>query len=436
MSKIIAYKKVGKVITVRLPYVNNTPVYSFFNLQEEKENWLIKTIKQYNKFFREKDWDSIVQYCEEYVQPKNEKIIATRIERKKLEREYKQVVLQTKTILDVYKDIPGLTVHKDKVTLTGFTFSLPKLFIDTVKSWYEAGEDITPLYNFMYLLSTNPVEHVRNDLFEFIKTHKFLLTPNGYIVVFRNVNMYQPGIDAALATFVQESYVKIKLQKKSPQHFFVVQQENGTYTTTRSTNLADKVVLGTVAELYNAPTTTIYTDAYTRTFRIKIGEVVQMERNNCDASKESCSSGLHAASLQYVKSWYSHGTHTLMCLVNPANVISVPYSEGKFRCCEYYPVAEVDRDKLNEFWNSAYKVYDEDYAQVDFKQILSVLKSTDAQVDYTFLADSDSQLAKELLKEIKHLKKQNIKGEEISHLTDNEVVNILNNRIQLVNVCM
>ena len=53
-----------------------------------------------------------------------------------------------------------------------------------------------------------------------------------------------------------------------------------------------------------------------------------------------------------------------MCLVNPAKVVSAPPYDnyGKIRCCEYYPVAIVDRDKEGNLLEPKFKDgFDDDF---------------------------------------------------------------------------
>lgn len=107
---------------------------------------------------------------------------------------------------------------------------------------------------------------------------------------------------------------------------------------------------GNLAELYaklsEGPIAPIYTDGYTQTFNIKIGEVVSMPREECDAVQDNtCSRGLHVAG----KGWLSRnyfGDVGMMVLVNPADVVAVPPQDnyGKMRTAAYYPVGVVEWD--------------------------------------------------------------------------------------------
>ena len=86
-----------------------------------------------------------------------------------------------------------------------------------------------------------------------------------------------------------------------------------------------------------------FTDWHTKRMSIKLGQVVQMDRNKCDSDPyQTCSTGLHVGAPGYVKGFNgSSSRFILACLVNPTHVVAVPedYSFEKMRCCEYYPYA-------------------------------------------------------------------------------------------------
>ena len=97
-----------------------------------------------------------------------------------------------------------------------------------------------------------------------------------------------------------------------------------------------------------------YTDSYTNTFDNSIGMTCEMPRNEVmDDPNQTCSSGLHFCSLNYLYSFYGHGSHVMVLKINPADVVSIPvdYDNSKGRCCKYEVVAEHfdgDKDTLSE----------------------------------------------------------------------------------------
>lgn len=215
-------------------------------------------------------------------------------------------------------------------------------------------EALQSYINFWTLASLNPDSRARTNLFWFLQKYGMHISSSGLFVAYRNVLLHQEGseIDERLAKFISSEYAKIKFKhKKSPKNYIVC--------TTPTKEL--KVVpnhapgftwdtLGTLEEMYqklgeeSAP---VYTDQHSRKFRIKIGEVVSMDRSKCDPVQENtCSTGLHVAGMEWLQANY-FGSTSLQVLVNPTDVVAVPPRDGygKMRVCAYYPVQVVDRDE-------------------------------------------------------------------------------------------
>lgn len=75
--------------------------------------------------------------------------------------------------------------------------------------------------------------------------------------------------------------------------------------------------------------------------RNKVGDVVKMDRKLVNPNRnETCSRGLHFASLSYMPSY--PGEKIMIVKLNPINVVTIPsdYNNQKGRCCEYKVVAE------------------------------------------------------------------------------------------------
>lgn len=88
-----------------------------------------------------------------------------------------------------------------------------------------------------------------------------------------------------------------------------------------------------------------YTDCHTGTMDNSVGRVVEMERNMVDDNRDNtCSTGLHFCSFDYLASF--HGDRTVIVKINPADVVSIPsdYNNAKGRTCCYEVIGEVNRD--------------------------------------------------------------------------------------------
>lgn len=166
------------------------------------------------------------------------------------------------------------------------SLSLPMDFAEKVsKAEKDNDELLLETYmNFWTLMSLNTDELCRQNLFKFLTKYGLKLARCGFFIAYRN------------AVFLTE--------------------EDGVQ---------------------------IFTDQYTHKMRIKIGEVVTKERESCNSdSNTECASGLHCAGASWLEKYY-FGDTGLVCLVNPADVVAVPFRNenyGKLRTCAYLPIAK------------------------------------------------------------------------------------------------
>ena len=91
-----------------------------------------------------------------------------------------------------------------------------------------------------------------------------------------------------------------------------------------------------------------FKDCHTGTMDNSVGQVVEMPRNQVDDNQNNtCSSGLHFCSEDYLN--HFGGEHTMILKINPADVVSIPtdYNASKGRACRYEVIGElgVDPDK-------------------------------------------------------------------------------------------
>lgn len=142
--------------------------------------------------------------------------------------------------------------------------SLPKELVEAIITAENNNDELKleAYRNFWTLMSLNPDEECRKNLFWFLTKYDMTIAKCGFFVGYRNVD---------------------------------TTSEEG-----------------------------VYTDNHSHTFRIKIGEMVTMPRKQCDCdSRVSCSRGLHCASVGWLKRNY-FGNTGLACLINPADVVAVP----------------------------------------------------------------------------------------------------------------
>lgn len=273
-------------------------------------------------------------------------------------------------------DISGIFEMDDNgiVYMKGFEHSMPKIMIDAVLDAYynpKSEYTVSSLLNFWKYLLLNPDKHVREGLFQWIKTGKFAITEDGNIIAYRNVDVKQEGSNKKLQDFVSESWAKVKRWKKSCKNYEVWKEDSHTsgsaakYFISLSgvTENNSNHYIGNLDELfhtkYSDSETTIYTAQHKGQYgqTIILGQPVSMPRSECDNSpSSSCSVGLHCKSISYGMGF---GSNSLVTVINPYNVVAIPNGEfSKFRCCEYLPVskAEVVNGQIVEFEAGTYDI--------------------------------------------------------------------------------
>lgn len=168
--------------------------------------------------------------------------------------------------------------------------SVPKELALSILDAEDANDSIKieTYKNFWTLMCLNPDEECRKNLFAFLMRHDFKIAKCGFFVAYRNVDVTR-----------------------------------------------DKDV---------------YTDHHSHTYRIRIGEMVTMPREDCDcSSKNECSRGLHLAGSNWLDRNY-YGSQGLVCLCAPNSVVAVPERSdyGKLRTCAYLPIDKLEYNTNGE----------------------------------------------------------------------------------------
>ena len=194
----------------------------------------------------------------------------------------------TKKVIDNVEKSNFLIKKGDSIYFKGVSkLSLPKELVEAIITAENNNDELKleAYKNFWTLMSLNPNEECRKNLFWFLTKYDMTIAKCGFFVGYRNVD---------------------------------TTDEEG-----------------------------VYTDHHSHTFKIKIGEMVTMPREKCDCdSSVSCSRGLHASSVGWLKQNY-YGNTGLACLINPADVVAVPHIDdyGKLRTCAYLPIEVIEYDK-------------------------------------------------------------------------------------------
>lgn len=175
------------------------------------------------------------------------------------------------------------TIHWDNVSGLSVPVELAEAIVDAELEHNDLK--ISTYRNFWTLMSLNPDDRCRKNLFWFLQRYGMTISKCGFFVGYRNVD---------------------KTEKEG-----------------------------------------VFTDHHSHKFKIKVGEMVTMDRDKCDTVQENtCSTGLHIGGKGWLKRNY-FGDTGLACLINPADVVAVPPYDnyGKLRTCAYLPMEIIHYDE-------------------------------------------------------------------------------------------
>lgn len=251
----------------------------------------------------------------------------------------------------------------NQVYYKGINLPIPVLLLKFFAENLDNQQLFNSYLNFWMWLSLNPNIEAREGTFDFIKRYKFKVTSHGFLLAYRRVVSTKSDNEDYIKA-ISNSYIKVKtIWKKSPKNFTVIKKEDNTYSIEKiedypnANSLIDQYLELPSLQQMN------FTDNHTKTFDIKIGSKVTMDRKDCDEDgKRDCSSGLHYCS--NLKDYTSFGNTSILLAVNPRDIVSVPESQtSKSRCSAYFPIAILDGDEetilddsncedlLDEFFN-------------------------------------------------------------------------------------
>ena len=299
----------------------------------------------------------------------------------KIEDTKKQIEDQ-KELIDWLKKISEegdehFEVDGTKLYMKGIKITVPEFLAVEFINRRNNNEDYKALINFWRLLALNSDPRCRENLFTFLSKHDIAVTQSGYFVAYRNVNVKEAG-NKELNDYVVNMWLKIKNWKKAPRNYVVVKKDLFDYETLLEHQAGGLEVVGNLEDLYSNPIgdETIYTDAYSGEFNIKIGELVSMPKEECDASQDqTCSSGLHLASSTWLSKNY-FGSQGIVCLVSPKDVVSVPYSDaGKLRCWKYLPIGLAEYDENNRIIPIETNTFEHEFCEHTETELSDMLQS-------------------------------------------------------------
>lgn len=348
-------------------------------------------------------------------------------ELQKIYKENQEIIVKNQEIEAKVKDLidTGKFELRDKeIYYIGINLPIPKLLVEAIHKSISDEVLYNSYINFWFWLSLNPNKVAREGTFDFIKRYNFKVTPHGFLLAYRRVISNKSDNEDYIKA-ISNAYIKIKtISKKSPKNYTIVKQENGDYTKCKIEDYPNaKNLLDQYLDLPNLQQKS-FTDQYTKTFDIKIGQKVVMDRKDCDEDgKRSCSKGLHYCSS--LSDYASFGDISLLVAINPRDIVSVPENHtSKSRTCGYFPIGILSNDEstildtadcsdlLSEF-------FDEEVKLLNNQSFENVEKLK----DHSLIADLKSDDFKEIVHNISEIKAK-LKESYIINSQVNESVSI------------
>jgi len=294
-------------------------------------------------------------------------------------------------------------------------------------------DEYVALKNFFMWCCLNPRAEVAHELYRFLAENSFRITRQGFVVALRNVVTLHGSPE--LVHFISNTYNKVKaVWKKNPGEYTVFLQDgeyklvhddklfkeetltattcpdcdgdgtwydeyededfdcetcHGTgeveeyeFTSTIAVDHGEKI--GNLVELYlDLPNRAEnrFTDDWTKTFDIRIGQVTSMPKEDCNWSTQDCAAaGLHFTSDQI--HYVGCGDQSVIVLINPMKVVGIGQHKG--RCYEYLPIMTVPREEATRILHDS----EFDTIQLDEDYAIRELESLTEKVKDGFAAES------------------------------------------------
>lgn len=350
-----------------------------FDYQKEAKDSIKEEILSILDFTRKSILTKIVE--------KAKSVVGLNKEKEEIEKDIKFL---SKDILE--NPFPEL-LDKDKdekFSLKGFeNVKMPDEFIRKLIRCKETNEDINKFILFWKNCLANPDSNARQGIFKYIEKQNLIITEKGHFVSYRRlvVSKTNGKIDKELKDFVDSEILRIKKQKGSTTKYSVIDTGEQKrfilldHRTKAYENRDIKKDLGTLKDLNESLSVeeeTVYTDGHTQTMKIKLGYPVSIPRSECDSDPNTeCSRGLHVGTPSFVSKNFGFGQEIVACLVNPRDVVSVPYGDAhKMRVCRYYPFLRiVNSADLKSFENKDILVFEEEYCDYEIQELESILNN-------------------------------------------------------------
>lgn len=340
------------------------------------------------------DFHSIVNAtcAEDILNIIEDRVVAKDVEENKTEAEK---LVNLAEGLNVLSQLQDFVAEGNSIFLKGTSRSIPELLVkkfaevvgrhsdiehlDDLETELRDDDEYQGLKNFFMWCCLNPRAEVADSLYNFLHQNGMKITKQGFFVALRNVVNVAGTNDSQLVDFITNAYNKVKaVWKRNPKEYTVIEDASGSLALVKDTSkLSDFKVVGNLTDLYlNLPNMkeNRYTDNWTRTFDIRIGQVVNMPKEKANWSTQDCATaGLHFAG--HTAPYVLCGDTTVFTLHNPMKVVGIGREKG--RCWEYLPFMTTTVREADAIMNSDdfdFLQLDEEYAIRELEDLVNRAK--------------------------------------------------------------
>ncbi len=365
---------------------------------------LVVVMKDGNIFTKpnatEKDynWVRDSYTIEEILAVIEDKVVAREIKETKKEAEKLTNLVEGFKLLEQLVDF---TSDGDVMYLTGTKRTIPPLLLNKFAqvvgkhkftNFQELEHDLKEddeyqgLKNFFMWCCLNPRAEVADSLYNFLDRNGMKITKQGFFVALRNVVEVNGAGNSNLIQFISNAYNKVKaVWKKDPSSYYVLSKADDSFELVCSAEVPITIdMVGNLTKLYlDLPNMSQnrFTDNWTRTFDIRLGQVVSMAKEAADWSTQDCATaGLHFAG--HTAPYVLCGDTTVFTLHNPMKVVGIGREKG--RCWEYLPFMTTNIHEADAIMNSD----DFDFLQLDEEYAIRELEDLAERVKEGFTAET------------------------------------------------
>lgn len=279
--------------------------------------------------------------------------------------------------IGMLKDLKDFKADGKSLYLKGTSRTIPELLIykfaevvgnhrdaETIEALEEElsfDDEYQGLKNFFMWCCLNPRAEVADSLYDFLDKNGMKITRQGFFVALRNVVDVDSNT-SPIVQFISNAYNKVKaVWKKNPSEYNVVLNKDNSYSIVKIKPGTTDNVIGNLTLMYLDLPNMIenrFTDNWTKTFDIRIGQVVSMPKEEANWSTQDCATaGLHFAG--HTAPYVLCGDTTVFTLHNPMKVVGIGKEKG--RCWEYLPFMTTNIKEADQIMNSN----DFDFLQLD-----------------------------------------------------------------------